>query len=74
MRQQLLWFASRIAQRITADCQYLRSSSSFVIVHVQYCVVDGSGLLIPTLVNSFPYCLHAVLLSGWQRIAHSSAR
>ena len=53
-RQWLLRFASRIAQQITADCQYLRSSSSFAIVRVLYYVADGSGLLIPALVNSFP--------------------
>jgi len=39
-----------------------------------YCAADGSGLLIPPLVNGFPDGLRAVLLSGWQRVAYSSAR
>jgi len=38
-----------------------------------FCSVDGSAFLFLTLVNSFT-CFHAVLLSKWQRIAHSSAR
>jgi len=36
--------------------------------------VDGSGLLILSLVNGFQDGLRAVLLSGWQRITHTSAR
>jgi len=35
---------------------------------------DGSTLLILPLVNGIPNGLRAVLLSGWQRIAHFSAR
>jgi len=34
----------------------------------------GSTLLILPLVNGIPVGLRAVLLSGWQWIAHSSAR
>jgi len=37
-----------------------------------FCSVDGSAFLFLTLVNSFT-CFRAVLLSEWQRIAHSSA-
>jgi len=36
-----------------------------------YCSADGSALLILPLLNGFPDGLRAVLLSGWQRIAHS---
>ena len=36
--------------------------------------MDGSGLLIPLFINGFLNGLRAVLRSGWQRIAHSSAR
>jgi len=39
-----------------------------------YCSADDSGLLIHPLVNGFHDELRAVLLSGWQRIAHSCAR
>jgi len=43
------------------------------MVCAPYCSVDGSGLLIHPLVNSF-HDLHAVLHKKWQRIAHSCAR
>jgi len=36
--------------------------------------MDGSGLLILLLTNGFHNGLRTVLLSGWQRIAHSSTR
>ena len=42
--------------------------------YAPYCSADGSGLLIPPLVNCFHDGSRAVLLSGWQRIAHTSAR
>ena len=67
-------FARRIAQRTTAHCSFFRSSTAFPMVRAPYCAVDGSGLLIPPLVNGFHHGLRAVLLNGWQRIAHSSAR
>jgi len=38
------------------------------------CSADGSGLLIPPLVNGFQDGFRAVLLRGWQWIAHASAR
>jgi len=66
----------RIARRIgpAADCSYFRSSTAFTTVCAPYFPADGSGLLILSLVHGFHDGLHAVLLSGWQRIAHSSAR
>ena len=64
----------RIAPRMTADCSYLCSSTAFTTVCALYCFADGSALLILPLINGFSYGSHAVLLSGWQRIAHSSAR
>jgi len=52
------------------------------MVCAPYCSADGSGLLIlplvsglliSPLVNGFPDGSRAVLLSGWQQIAHTSA-
>jgi len=43
------------------------------MVFVPYCSADGSGMLILPLANSFHNGLRAVLLSGWYRIAQSSA-
>jgi hypothetical protein len=43
-------------------------------VRVPYSSADGTGLLILALVNGFHDGFRAVLLSGWQRIAHTSAR
>jgi len=40
----------------------------------QRMAADGSRLLILPLVNGFHDGLHTVLLSGWQRIAHSCTR
>jgi len=45
---------------------------AFPPVYAPYWSEDGSGLPILPLVNVF-HGLHAVLLSGWQRIAHTSA-
>jgi len=67
-------FASHIAQRMAADCSYLRSSTAFTTVCAPYCSADGSGLLNLPLANSFQYGLRAVFLSGWYRIAPTSAR
>jgi len=67
-------FAHRMAQRMAAHCSFFRSSTAFATVRAPYYTADGSGLLIPELVNGFPVGLRAVLLGGWQRIAHSSAR
>jgi len=39
-----------------------------------FCTANGSGFLLLAVVNGFHHGLCAVLLSGWQRIAHSSAR
>jgi len=66
--------AHRIAPKMAADCSYLRSSTAFTMVRAPYGSAYGSGLLIPPLVNGFHDGFRAVLLSGWQRIAHSSTR
>jgi len=68
-----LRFSCRISQRMAADSSYLCSSMAFTKVFAPYCSVDGSRLLILPLVKGFHDRLCAVLLSGWQRIAHSSA-
>jgi len=39
-----------------------------------YCSANGSALLIRSLLDGFSNDLHAILLSGWQRITLSSAR
>jgi len=67
-------FARRIAQRMAADCSFFLSSTAFTTICAPYCSADGSGLLIPPLINGFHDGLRAVLLYGWQRIAQSSAR
>ena len=81
-RQCLSWFVRCFAQQMTAHCTYFRSSKAFTTVCVPYCSADGSGLLILPLIsgllispllNGFPDGSHAVLLIGWQRIAHTSA-
>jgi len=66
-------FADRIPQQMAADYSFFRSSTAFTMFCAPYCSADGSGLLIPPLINSFPVGLRAVLLSGWHRIAHTSA-
>jgi len=74
-RQRLSGRFSRcIAQRMAADCSFLHSSMAFTTVCAPYCSADGSGLLILPLVKGFHDGFRAVLLSGWQRIGHSSAR
>jgi len=55
------------------DCSYFRSSKAFTTDCMPYCTADGSGLLIIPLVKGFHDGLRAVLHSGWQQIAHSSA-
>jgi len=57
-----------------AHCSFFRSSMAFTMVIAPYFSANGSGLLIPPLVNRFHDGSHAVLLSGWQRITHTSAR
>ena len=69
-----LRFARRIAQRMAAHCSFFLSSMAFPTVCAPYCSSDGSALLILPLINGFSYGSHAVLLTGWQRISHSSAR
>jgi len=66
-------FVHRITHRMAVDCSYLRSSMAFMMVFVLYCSADGSVLLIHPFANSFLDGLHAILLSGWYRIARSSA-
>jgi len=67
-------FAYRIPQRMAADCSFFRSSTAFTTGFAPYFSADGSGLLILSLVNGFHDGLRAVLLSGLQRIAPTSAR
>jgi len=67
-------FAHRIAERMAADYSFLHSSTALTTVFAPYFSAGGVGLLILSLVNCFHHGLRAVLLSGWQRIAHTSAR
>jgi len=67
-------FQRRISPRMAVHCSFFRSSMAFPTVRAPYCGVDCSGLLIPPLVHGFSDHLRAVLLSGWQQFAHSSAR
>jgi len=59
---------------MVADCSFIRSLTAIPMVCAPFRSADGSTLLILPLVNGIPDGLHAVLLSGWQWIAHSSAR
>jgi len=65
-------FARHIAQRMAAYCSLFRLSMAFTMVCVPSYPGDGSASLVLPLVNIF-HGLHAVLLSGWQHIAHSFA-
>jgi len=65
-------FAPRIALWMTLDRSYFRWSTAFTTVCAQYFSADGSGLVILSLVRGF-HGLRAILLIGWQRIAHTSA-
>jgi len=67
-------FAYCIPQRMAADYLFLHSSTVSTTVLAPYFSVDGGGLLILSLVNGCHNGLRAVLLTGWQRIAHTSAR
>jgi len=67
-------FSRRISLQMAADCSFFLSSTAFTTVCAPYCSTDCSALLILPLVNGFHNVLRAVLLSGWQRIAHTSAR
>jgi len=71
-RQRLSRFARRFAPRMTAHCSFFFSLMAFTVCTL-FCLLDGSAFLVLTLINGFP-CFRAVLLSGWQRIAHSSTR
>jgi len=67
-------FVRRIALQMAADCLFFLSSTAFTTICSPYCSPDGSGLLNLPLINGFPDGSHAVLPSGWQRIAHTSTR
>jgi len=67
-------FSRHISQQMAADCSFFLSSIVFTMVCTPYCSADGRGLLILPLVKCFHDRLRTVLLSSWQRIAHSSAR
>jgi len=58
---------------MVSDCPHLRLSTAFTTVCAPYYSADGSGLLNLPLANSFHDGLRALLLSGWYRIAPSSA-
>jgi len=66
-------FARHIAQRMAADCSFFFSSMAFTVI-TPFCTVNGSRFLLLQVVNGFHHGLRAVLLSGWHRIALSSAR
>ena len=66
-------FAFSLTQRMVAHCPYFLSSRAFMTVCSPYRSADGIRLLVHPLVKGFPVSLHAVLLSGWQRIVYSSA-
>ena len=59
---------------MSAHCSFFLSSTAFTTVFAPYRSADGSVLLILPLVNGFHDGLRAVLVSGLQRIAHTSAR
>jgi len=59
---------------MAAGFSYCRSLMALKMDCEQYCTANGSGLLIPPLINGFPDGLRAVLLCRQERIAHSSAR
>jgi len=59
---------------MAAHCSFFRLSMAFPTVRAPYCSAVGSALLIPPLVNGISAGSRAVLLSGWQRIAHTYAR
>jgi len=65
-------FAYHIPHRMAADYCFFRLSMAFTTVCAPYCSADGSGLLIPPLINGFHNSLRAVLICRWQRIAQSS--
>jgi len=67
-------FARRVAQGMASDCLFLHSSSALTTVCAPYFSAYGGALLMLSLVNGFHDGLRAVLLSGLQRIAHTSAR
>jgi len=66
-------FACCITQLMAAHCSFFRWPTVFTVC-VLYCSVDGGGFLILPFVNGFHDGLHAVLLSGWQQISHTSPR
>ena len=56
-------FAPRISPRLVVDWSFFLSSEAFTVC-APYCSLDGSGLHILPLVNSFPNFSHIVLLNG----------
>jgi len=65
-------FACRFPQWMAVHCSFFRLSKAFIVC-APYCSADDSALLILPLVNGFHDDFRAVLLSGRQWIAHSSA-
>jgi len=72
-RQWLSWFACCFVWWMTMYCSFFRSSMAFTVCAL-FCSVDNCALLILPLVQGFHHGLRSILLSGWQRIAHSSTR
>jgi len=58
---------------MAADCSFFCSSMAFTVIAL-FCTANGSRFLLLPVVNGFHHGLRAVLLSGWHRLAHSSAR
>jgi len=65
--------ACRIALQTALCCSFFHWSMAFLTFRLLHFSVDGSVLLLLPLVYGF-HSLRAVLLSGGQRIAHSSLR
>ena len=74
IRHRLSQFARCISQWMAVHYSYFHSLSAFMTVCPRFCYAVGSGLLVHSLVKAFHDGLRTVLLSGWERIAHSSAR
>jgi len=65
-RQRLSrWLACLMVHQMAAHSSFFCLSTAYTTVCAPYGSVDGSGLLIPPLVNGFYDGLRTVLLRGW---------